>query len=771
MKHLFIIVLILISSISIMASSIKGRIIDKHGEFIAGATCVCVSLPDSICNSFALSDESGCYVLETPDTDWDIVISSLGYNTRRISKSDYLKYQETELPVNIVLEPKTSELQEVVVTANKSTMSMQNGVISFNNLNEIIQNRVISSAHELLLALPLITSADGNNLSLTGAPLGSVVYINGKPSQMDAATLIDYLKSISPDMVQGIEVIYAPSPKWKTKSAVINVKIKREVPFSVNGQATASGTWQHTLNGRLGSTLFLGLPKLNMNAGYYLKSGENISKEIYEGRHTVGTNVTEVHNTDISKTQATTHNVFTSLDYEIDKDNTLTFNYNGQFSPELNNNLSSENSIYGRYDSKSKSQNWFNAVSFNYSNKKGIQSGLDYSHYSANRAQNIININTSDNTALTGQSSQTVNRIKAYIDMDTPLGKGWHLSYGSAYEFNRNNNRMANITDDPNMESDNVTTGISEHIANAYIGGQTAFLEGKLSFSAFLKGEIYKMGDYNKNQLLPSASITYIPSYTHIFQASYQSYKQYPSLWQRQDYKSYSNPYQINEGNPTLKPAIYNATSLLYIFKQKYTMTLSYYHIRDFFLSQSFQSKDALVLITKPYNIDYSSTLDMTLSIPINIGTLFFSNISANAGIEKCKSSDWHNLTFDKSNFTGGIMADNSIIISQKPKISVNFTGMYKLPSLAGLWERDHAWLLNAGVSGAFLNDQLTVNLQGFDLLKSLYPENRIRLDTQWMNVNSNFYSRYLTLNLSYKFKGYKDKTPKSYDTSRYGFE
>lgn len=770
MKYLSLLLLILSSAVS-MAATIKGSVISKQGEFIAGATCVCFSIPDSTMNSFAISDESGSFTIKEPDTDWYIVISSLGYNPFRLSKSEYLKYQETKLPVNIVLEPKSSELQEVVVTANKGTMSMKNGIISFNNLSDITKNRVISSAHELLLALPMITSTDGNSLSLTGAPLGSVVYINGKPSQMDATALIDYLKSISPEMIQGIEVIYTPSPKWKTRSSVINVKLKQNAPFSINGQVNASGTWKHYLQGHLGSTVFWGLPKLNMNAGYNIKSGKEISKEVFMGHHTVGRDVTEVQNIDESKSQTNTHNVFAAADYEINKNNSLSMNYNGQFTPKLNNNLHSDNSVYGNYDSESKSDNWFNAVSLNYSNKKGIQSGIDYSHYSANRIQRIINNNTPDNTALMGHSAQTVNRTKVYVDMETPLGQGWSLSYGTAYEFNRNNNRMANIADDPNMESDNVVTGISEHIATAYFGGQKVFWKGKLSISAFLKGEMYIMNDYNKNQLLPSTTITYMPSYTHIFQASYQSYKQYPSLWQRQEYRSYSNPYQLNVGNPTLKPATYNVASLIYFLKQKYTVSLSYYYVKDFFLTQSFQSKDALVLISKPYNIDYSSLLDLSLTIPVNIGKVFFSNISGTASIENFKSSDWHNLAFDKSRLGGGIMADNNLIISQKPKISFNLTGMYKLPSLAGLWERDHAWLLNAGISGAFLNDQLTISVQGFDLLKSLYPEQRIRLNTQWMNINNNYYSRYLSLNLTYNFKGYKNKTPKSYDTSRYGFE
>lgn len=44
-----------------------------------------------------------------------------------------------------------------------------------------------------------------------------------------------------------------------------------------------------------------------------------------------------------------------------------------------------------------------------------------------------------------------------------------------------------------------------------------------------------------------------MPSQTHIFQAAYQTFKSYPSFWERMDFVSYSNEYQVNIGNPTLR--------------------------------------------------------------------------------------------------------------------------------------------------------------------------------------------------------------------------
>lgn len=774
----------LTSMLAANASVVKLHVVDTNGNLLNGAVGSCILLPDSICDNVVITDESGYFEWDAPDCDWYIILNHEGYKQACFTKRDYTKAEKWGLPINIMMNPdlpdlkerqepdhESKELREVVVKATKGAMSMKDGIISFKNLNEIMKTRVISSAHELLLALPLISSTDGNNLKLAGAPLGSVIYINGRPSQMNQTTLMDYLKGIPPQMVEDIEIIYSPSPKWKTRSSVINVRLKRKSEYTFNGQVQASGSWKHAFSGRAGTSLFLGLPKLNVNAGYFFNSGKGIAKEVSWGRHTVGNSVTEVLDTAVSRTLANSHNVFALVDYEINKSNSLAINYNGQFSPKSDNNLYSENSIYGLYNSKTKSDSHFNAVSVSYSNKNGIDAGIEYSHFSADRNQEILCNSISEKPALSGNSGQTVNRAKAYVDFNTQLKRGWRLLYGASYAFIRNDNRLVNISDDPTMESDDIATETTEQIANAYLGFQKSFLGEKISVSAFMKGEHYRMDNYKRTQLLPSTTITYIPSYTHIFQVSYQSFKNYPSLWQRQDYKSYSNPYQLSEGNANLKPASYNVASLLYMFRQKYTLSLSYYRVNGFFLNQSFQSPDALVLVSKPYNIDYSSTLDMTLTIPVNIGKIFYSNITVNAALDKFKSSDWHNLSFNKSRLTGGVMADNTVIIFQKPKVSINLTGMYKLPCYVGLWERGHAWLLNAAISGAFFNESLTVSFKGFDLLQTLCPVNRIRLNTQCMDVNDNFYSTYFSLNIAFNFKGYKNKTQKTYDTSRYGFE
>lgn len=764
---------------NVWADVFKATVLDHDDTPLVGASCVMFALPDSTFCDYTFSDDMGRFQLQLPSSDWYVEVSYVGYKSSRLSKESYLRMRRTisgidinpDLPINIKLEPSTTQLQEVVVKASKGNMTMKDGIISFSNLDQIRQERVVTSAHDLLTALPLISSIDGNSLSLAGAPLGSVVYINDRKSQMGATELMEYLKALPPEQVKSVEIIYTPTPKWKTRSSIINVKLKKQQAYTFNGSANASGSLKHTPSGRIGASIFAGLPKLNLNLGYYFKSGESSNKQAYLGHHTVQDKMTEITDTTESRSFFNAHNIYASLEYDINKSNTITLNYNGKFAPKNDASETSLNSIYELYGSDTKSDYDFNAISLSYTNIKGVDVGVDYSHYSARQDRTIIDNNVTDHIAMTNNSRQSVDRVKGYVDVTTRLPRQWSIFYGASYEFNRNSNKLLNISDDPNMTGDEAQSRTDEHITTAYLGTQSNFFGGKLSFSASLKGEIYKIGDYHKNQLLPTAIVTYMPTFNHIFQASYQSFKNYPSLWQRQDYRSYSSPYMLDEGNPELRPSTYHVASLVYLFKQKYSLSLSYYRTSDFFLSQSYQSPDELVLISKPYNIDYCSLWNLTLNIPIQVRKILYSNLTIDAAWERYKSSDWHQLSFDNSKFSVGVMLDNSIVITQKPKISLNLTAMYKMPCNVGLWEREDAWLLNAGISGSFLKDRLTVAVKAFDLLQTSIPMERMRLGTQYMDVNNNYYSRSFSLEIAYKFRGYKDQQIKEADTSRYGFE
>ena len=185
--------------------------------------------------------------------------------------------------------------------------------------------------------------------------------------------------------------------------------------------------------------------------------------------------------------------------------------------------------------------------------------------------------------------------------------------------------------------------------------------------------------------MLPNITVTFIPANDHIFQLAYNSIRNYPSYWQRQNYTSYNDEYSVSMGNPLLKPARTGNTNLTYVLKNKYTFQVSYYKVEDFFIDQSYQSPEKLQLLHKTFNIDYTSLLNFTAVIPISFGNIVSSNLIANVYNERYKSNEWFELAYNRNKWTGSLMAYNTIFISKKPNITMNLMAFYRTPSIQGI--------------------------------------------------------------------------------------
>lgn len=753
-----------------MAGLVKGSVSNPDGEKVSGASCLIFSMPDSVFYDYAVTDNAGLFEIKEPSGDWYLSVSCSGFVASEIKSGEYYTMIETAGKFNVILQPSDTRLDEVTIVADNDQLSMKDGVITYGNLNQLRKSRVLSNAHDLLQALPLITSADGNTLTLTGAPLGSVIYINGRRPLMGGSELMQYLKNLRAEQVEDVEIIYTPDPKWKTRSSVINIKLKNQQSNTFNGQIFTSGSLKHNFTGRGGSSVFMGIPKFNFHLNYSINGGTTLQKDNTSGKHNVEGEVYDVSGTSVYHSKFQSHNIYAQAEYIPDKSNTFGVAYNGSFAPNNKNLTDTFNSVFGIYDSENKSSSCLHAISLYYSNIKGVAAGFNYNHYDSSSSQDIKNISVgSAANALTGLSNQKVNSIYAYFDMSSALPHKWMILYGANHSFIRNYNRIINVSHTAEMEGENKKNTSDENKTELYFGIQKNFMNGKIFMRGTLKGEYHDTGDDHTWQILPTALVQFRPTNTHMFQFSFQSYRNFPSLWQRQDFRSYLNPYVMTEGNPRLRPTKTEMLSVVYIFKQKYTVNAYYAKISDYYCKQPYQSPDKLIVIYKTSNVDFYSILKASLTIPINIGEIFFSKIIVGGEFDRSKASDWHGMEFDRSKFTASLQLYNTFVICRKPKISFEVNGSYRSPMVRCLWDIGTAWSLNTGLACSFLNDNLSVRLRGFDLFETSQPLEKIRFGNQNRDVDSNYYNRSFSLEIAWKFGGYKNIREKRSDTSRYG--
>ena len=217
MKRFIIISIAVVYVLIISATNIKGKIETNDGDPISFATITALSSADSSFVYGAMSDENGCFIIESEDPDIIIRISCIGYQTR------YIGVTKADLGT-IILHPDSTRLNEVVVTAKKAKVTRD-------GLNYLISNlsgTYIGDAgtlYDMLGWTPGIITYDINNIKAGGSTSVGAIYINEQK-----VTDRNILLSIPSNQVSKIEVIRDLGVRYSAESgAVIKITLKKQL--------------------------------------------------------------------------------------------------------------------------------------------------------------------------------------------------------------------------------------------------------------------------------------------------------------------------------------------------------------------------------------------------------------------------------------------------------------------------------------------------------------------------------------------------------------
>ena len=255
-----------------MAQNIRGKIVDNQGNALPYVNCVLRATADSAYLSGAVTKQDGTFSLVKPQADCTLHLSMMGYEGKEIA------HPSGDLGT-ITLQVDTMTLDEVVVKGETPLMTMKDNVLTYNT-SQILAKRNITNGHELLKELPSVMSLNGEDINLVGAKT-TTVFISGKRKQMT----LDYLKSLPADQIEKVEVIYNAPPEWHVSGAVLNVVLKKNDRYTLNGMLQAGYENQHanTYNG--GGSLFASTPHWNYEFIYKYTNGIGVSVSSHAQRH------------------------------------------------------------------------------------------------------------------------------------------------------------------------------------------------------------------------------------------------------------------------------------------------------------------------------------------------------------------------------------------------------------------------------------------------------------------------------------------------------
>jgi hypothetical protein len=180
------------------------------------------------------TDTSGRFWL--PDTVYTIEISAVGYHPGRFTgtRTDYL------------LQPLAKTLAGVTLTAQRPVISIRPDGFLYDATQDI--PIAGESSSDLLRKLPGVQVDPDGVPSMRGSTRIKV-FIDGRPSESYAATIVDALRMIPAQNIARIEIITQPSARYEGEGVDGVLQIYTKRPLSDGSSGTISGYYQN--RGRL----------------------------------------------------------------------------------------------------------------------------------------------------------------------------------------------------------------------------------------------------------------------------------------------------------------------------------------------------------------------------------------------------------------------------------------------------------------------------------------------------------------------------------------
>ncbi len=264
------------SSVSTTSSEIKyrivGKIMDGSSEApLEYATISVLNPGDSAVIDGTITGTDGTFEIVTEPGTYLVGVQFISYESKYFTVT-----LNRDTPVrnlgSIKLAPDTETLEEVVVTGQRSQMTMELDKRIF-NIGADLSN-ISGNASDILDNIPSINVDIEGNVSLRGSQNVRIL-INGKPSGMVGIDGTNGLRNLQSNMIERVEVITNPSARYEAQgnAGIINIILKKDEKQGVNGTFNANIGVPH--NHGAGFNLNYRKSWLNLFASYGLSYRQN----------------------------------------------------------------------------------------------------------------------------------------------------------------------------------------------------------------------------------------------------------------------------------------------------------------------------------------------------------------------------------------------------------------------------------------------------------------------------------------------------------------
>ena len=727
-----------------------------------------------------ITDENGSFSLSAPVGNYTLTISFLGYTTK---EQNITLEKDTDLGA-IILQPDNTQLNEVVITAEKPLIERKVDRLIFN-----VGQSVAATGGNAMNALKVTPRIKVQNDKISMIGKGNLmVMINDRIVQLSGEDLSNYLKSLNTEDIQRIEVISNPPAKYSAEgnSGLINIVTKKAASDAWNATLRSSYKQATYAIGGLGSNFNFQKSALQLSTGVNYVNGSSAPVE-----------TSQVYYPNLiwrERNNRRDFNDFLSaqigLEYELNKKLSTGFNYKYVNSQPLIKddriikiNNSSSDVLDSIIKTPARSKYETDTHSFNYHliyeiDTVGKKLSVDFDFFDFNsKTDRVYETQTFyPNNQPTSSSYEKARNVgfqyvKNYslnIDMEHPMG--WaSLNYGGKVSFIKTNNLFDAYEYLNNEEVLNQSNQFDykENTQAFYISFQKKF-SGKWETKVGLRMENTQTEGYSKTlnqtntnnytKVFPTAYLAYTLNDNNSLNLNYGRRINRPRYFFLNPFRWVSSPYSYSEGNPFLQPAFIDNVELAYSYKDKLTTNFYYSYTDDDFEQLVFLEEGTNIQRTIPKNFIVNKTFGINQSFvfkPIKWWNLYaaadvyYSSTDSKIPVALQYLSGWNGIFNISNDFT----------LSDQKTLLFNISYYYVTNGVDNLDYNSSTNQLDASIKWFLLDKKMILSLYANDIFSS----DRITYTTYSNNIKnsfSNYYDqRYVRFSVVYNFG-------KSFDTN-----
>lgn len=772
--------------------SITGRVYDLAQKTpIEYATVILFSQNDSTQVAGISTDQDGYFYLNRIKPGrYYLKINFLGYEATTIDTISVSPgNREIDLG-EISLTQAALVVGDIEVTAEKPLFEykIDRKVINVSKLPTAISGTAV----DVLENVPSVSVDIEGNVKLRGSTSFTVL-IDGRPSILDAN---EALEQIPASTIDNIEIITNPSAKYDPDgiSGIINVVTKKDELKGISGVINSSGNFDEKYGGNIllnyRNSFYNAFLRLDYNKRSF--SGSSIEKN----QTAINDTISYVNSTGNSTRDRTGYGIRSGIDLNITSADNLSLGIryggrNGQRESELDHEEwidgDLQHELYSSWSESKQSGNFY-AFNMDYLHKfprKNHELSGQFTFSSRDMEEDQISeIFTNDGVISSGQQTTEEGPAKRWrikLDYSMPLGESGKLESG--YQ-----SRLGSSEDMTKQYEYNDSTGAYEffpdyshtteyvrniHSIYAMLGGEM----GNLGYQAGIRGEyIYrdiKIPDNNRSfnidrwDYFPTFHVSYQLKNNNQVMASYARKIKRPRGWWLEPFEFRRDAYNIQQGNPDLKPEYIDTYELGYqrtLGRNMFSVE-AYYRITHNKVEFVRSVYDENIILNSVENVgtDYA----LGTEIMVNLMPLRFWDINLIGDIYHYRvEGELYGEDFSTDDNTWRMRINNTWTIGRKIRLQAN--SRYNGNSVSAQGTRGGYFSMNAAVKYDLIYRALTATLLVHDIFSTTKRENTTEGDNFIRYSSFERDSPIVMLNLSYTFNNFKPESDRDRDREDY---